>query len=356
MTCLSEMRSSFPGRTRVGGMLALAGVAVLAAMVPVQAQNGRPAARAPREPWPPVLKAPKAGEIEVLPVQGNVYMITGAGANIAVQVGEQGVMIVDSGTAAMADKVIAAIKELAPRKPLRYIVNTTHQPDHTGGNDKIAPTGEIIPFREPDYQAGPQGALDTHKASVISYLTVFHRMAQPEGNVKPREEVAWPDNTFSTDQKRISFNNEPVVIMHQSANTDGNSIVLFRKSDVLVAGDLLDLDKYPFLDPAAGGSIDSIIEGLNRMIQITVPAGNASDGTLVIPGHGRIADHAEVAYYRDMTTIIRDRVKDMIARKMTLAQVKAAGPTRDYDARYGRTTGPWTTDMFVEAVFKSLSK
>jgi glyoxylase-like metal-dependent hydrolase (beta-lactamase superfamily II) len=144
--------------------------------------------------------------------------------------------------------------------------------------------------------------------------------------------------------------------MHQPANTEGNSIVLFRKSDVVSAGDLLDLTGYPLIDIEAGGSLQAIVDGLNRVIEITVPRANASDGTLVVPGHGRISDHAEVAYYRDMTTIVRDRIQDMIRQKMTLAQVKAARPTRDWDARYGKSAGPWTTDMFVEAAYRSLSK
>jgi cyclase len=254
----------------------------------------------------------------------------------------------------MSSKVIAAIQTISKR-PLRYII-TTHLDDHTGGNDAIAPTGEIIPFRDPNYTAGPQGALDVHKASVISYLTVFHRMAGADGKAPARPEAAWPDNTFSTEQKRISFNDEPVVIMHQPSNTDGNVMVLFRKSDVVSVGDLLDLSEYPRIDVAAGGSIQHMIEALNRLIDITVPSANAAGGTLVVPGHGRIADHAEVAYYRDMITIVRDRMQDMIDRKMTLAQVKAARPTRDWDARYGKTTGPSTTDMFVEAAFRSLTK
>lgn len=306
--------------------------------------------------WPPVLPAPAPGEVEVLPVQGNVFMISGAGANITAQAGDQGMLLVDTGTAAMSQKVIAALKTIPAKGPLRYIVNTTHYLDHVGGNAAIAPTGEIIPFREPNYTAGPQGALDTKKASVISYLTVFHRMAAPEGKTQPTPEVGWPDNTYSISQKRLSFNDEPVVIMHQPANTDGNSIVLFRKSDVVSAGELLDLTRYPVIDIEAGGSLQAIVDGLNRLIEITVPKGNAAGGTLVIPAHGRIADHAEVAYYRDMTTIIRDRIQDMINRKMTLAQVKAARPSRDWDARYGKTTGPWTTEMFVEASYRSLTK
>jgi glyoxylase-like metal-dependent hydrolase (beta-lactamase superfamily II) len=329
-------------------VVACVGLVCAAERVSTQAGQSRPAATA----WPPVLRGAAPGDVQVLPVQGNVHVIMGAGANITVQAGDQGMLIVDTGTAAMSDKVIAALKTISDR-PLRYVVNTTHFDDHVGGNEKIAATGEIIPFREPNYTAGPQGALDVHKASVISYLTVFHRMAGATG--KPTApEAAWPDNTFSTGQKRFSFNDEPVVVMHLPSNTDGNSIVHFRKSDVVSAGDLLDLSGYPRIDVEAGGSLQAIIDGLNRLILLTVPGANAQGGTLVVPGHGRIADHAEVAYYRDMTTIIRDRLQDMIKRGQTLQQVKAARPSRDWDARYGKSTGGWTTDMFIEAAYKSM--
>jgi glyoxylase-like metal-dependent hydrolase (beta-lactamase superfamily II) len=235
-------------------------------------------------------------------------------------------------------------------------VNTNERPDHTGGNAAIADVGETIPFREPNYTAGPQGALDVGRASIISYYTVLHRMGAPTGKASPAPEEGWPDNTYSISQKRLHFNDEPVVIMHQPANTDGNSLVLFRKSDVVSAGDILDLTGYPFIDTEAGGSIQLMVEALNRLIDVTVPAANAAGGTMVVPGHGRIADHAEVVYYRDMMTIVRDRVQDMIKRGMTLEQVRAARPTRDWDARYGRETGAWTTAMFVEAAYRSLGK
>jgi cyclase len=320
----------------------------LGASLPTYAQRNQTRAGI----WEPKLNGPMPGEIQILPVQGNVHVLIGAGANITVQSGEEGILLVDTGTAEMSDKVLKAIASLSNR-PLRYIVNTTGSLDHTGGNGKIAATGEIIPFRELDYTAGPQGALDTHRAKVISFLTVFQRMAEQN---PPRPDDAWPDDTFSSPQKRLFFNDEPVLIMHLPGNTDGNSIVLFRKSDVVSTGDLLDLTEYPLIDLQAGGNINVIIESLNRLIDITVPSGNAAGGTLVIPGHGRISDHAEVVYYRDMITVIRDRIQDMIQRGMTLEQVKAARPTRDYDGRYGNPTGVWNTEKFLEAVYRSLSK
>jgi len=329
---------------------ALAAVGLLGSAELVHTQAPQPAWM-----WSPTLTGPAPGEVQVLPVQGNVHVIVGAGANITVQAGPDGILMVDTGLTPMSDKVLAALKTISTR-PLRYIVNTTEFEDHVGGNAPIADTGEIIPFREPNYTAGPQGALDTTKASVISYYTLFHRLAGPTGKTPKIPELGWPDNTFSIPQKRLHFNDEAVVITHRPSNTDGNSIVLFRKSDVVSAGDLLDLTSYPVIDIAAGGSIDTFVDALNRLIDVAVPAANAAGGTLIVPGHGRIADHAEVVYYRDMITIIRDRIQDMIRKGMTLAQIKAARPTRDYDRRYGKTTGPWTTEMFVEAAYQSLKK
>ena len=326
------------------------GLLVLAERVHTQAGQARTS-----RIWAPPLSSIAPGEIQVLPVQGNVHVLIGAGANITVQAGEDGVLMVDTGLASMSAKVIAAMRSISTR-PLRYIINTTDGADHTGGNAAIADIGETIPFREPNYTAGPQGALDVGRASVISYYTVLHKMSAPTGKTAPIPEAGWPDNTYSIEQKRLYFNDEPVVIMHQTANSDGNSIVLFRKSDVLSAGDILDLTGYPVIDLSAGGTVQTMVDALNRLIDVVVPRANAAGGTMVIPGHGRIADHAEIVYYRDMMTIIRDRVQDMIKKGMTLEQVKAARPSRDWDARFGRDTGAWTTSMFVEAVYQSLKK
>jgi glyoxylase-like metal-dependent hydrolase (beta-lactamase superfamily II) len=304
--------------------------------------------------WAPRLATLPPGEIQVLPVQGNVHMLVGAGGNITIQAGNDGVLMVDTGLANMSQKVIAAMRAIST-KPLRYIVNTSAGPEYTGGNAAIADVGETIPFREPNYTAGPQGALDVGRASIISYYTVLHKLSAPTGKAAATPEEGWPDNTYSIEQKRLYFNDEPVVIMHQTANSDGNSLVLFRKSDVVSVGEMLDLTAYPRIDVEGGGSIQTMVEAMNRLIDVVVPAANAAGGTMVIPGHGRIADHAEVVYYRDMLTIIRDRIQDMIKRGQTLEQVKAARPTRDWDARYGKDSGAWTTSMFVEAAYKGLA-
>jgi glyoxylase-like metal-dependent hydrolase (beta-lactamase superfamily II) len=279
-------------------------------------------------------------------------MLVGAGGNITVQTGKDGIIVVDTGLASMSEKVLAAIRTISTG-PIRYIINTTEFEEYLGGNAVIADNGEVVPFRQPENQ---QGIVDVTKASVISYYTLFQRLTEPKGRTPAIPELGWPDNTFSTPQKRLYFNGEPVVITHAPSNTDGNTFVHFRKSDVVSAGGLLDLTSYPVIDPSAGGRMETFVQSLNRLIDITVPAKFAEGGTLVVPGRGRIADHAEVVFYRDMMIVILERVQDMVQRGMTLAQVQAARPTRDYDRQYGRTTGPWTTDMFVEAVFQSVSK
>jgi glyoxylase-like metal-dependent hydrolase (beta-lactamase superfamily II) len=150
-------------------------------------------------------------------------------------------------------------------------------------------------------------------------------------------------------------NGEGIVMYHAPhATTDGDLIVNFRGSDVIVTGDLFRQDTYPVIDVEKGGTIQGVLDALNHILDLSVPEFREEGGTMIIPGHGRLSDSADVGYYRDMCTVIRDRIQDMVNRGMTLQQVKAAKPTMDYDLRFGATTGSWTTDMFVEAVFKTL--
>jgi glyoxylase-like metal-dependent hydrolase (beta-lactamase superfamily II) len=154
-------------------------------------------------------------------------------------------------------------------------------------------------------------------------------------------------------------NNEGIQVIHQpAAHSDGDSIVFFRRVDVIATGDILDLRRFPVMDAEAGGTIQGELDALNRLLELAIPAMPfiyKEGRTFIVPGHGRIADHAEVVEYRDMVTVIRDRIKSMVDKGMTLEQVKAANPTQGYRARYGSDSGPWTTDMFVEAVFRGLT-
>jgi len=328
--------------------IAVVAIALLAATGAVSTQTQRPAWA-----WKPAIPGANDGQVHILPVRGRVSMLVGAGGNITVAAGDDGVLLVDVGTAAMSDKVLAAIRTISPRGTLRYIVNTDEREEFTGGNEKLAAAGNTIRFR---IATDPRvsDALAKDRASVISFVSVLERMSAPTGKVAARAEDAWPDDTYSSTQKKLYFNGEPVLIMHVPSSTDGNSIVHFRTDDVVSVGDLVDMTSYPFIDVKAGGSIQQVVEGLNRLLDITVPNTKSEMGTLVIPGHGRLVDQSDVAYYREMVAIIRDRIQDGIKRGLTLEQIKGEKPTRDYDPRFGRTTGAWTTDMFIEAAYRSL--
>ena len=288
-------------------------------------------------------------ELHILKVQGNVYMLVGAGGNIALQIGDDGVLLVDTGLAANAEKVVAAVRTVS-NKPIRYIVNTHVHPDHVGGNDTIGKLGSTI-------AGGNVGAGAGVGAGIIAHENVLTRMSAPTGQQAPFPQSAWPTDTYITKQKELYFNGESLQIIHQpAAHTDGDSIVYFRKSDVIVAGDLFVTTTYPFIDSARGGNITGIIAALNNMLDIAIPKAMQEGGTYIIPGHGRLTDEADLLEYRDMITIIRDRIADGVKRGQTLEQVKAGKPTLDYDARWGATSGFWTTDQFIEQVYKDLSK
>ena len=297
-------------------------------------------------------------DIEVLPVKPNVYMIAGAGANITVQMGTDGVVMVDAGSGAKTPEVLAAIQKLT-EEPIRYVIDTGPDADHVGGNEAVSKAGRtIIPLA--DTLSVDLGIRMTSggSAPVLAAEGVLLRMSAPTGQKSPYPSEAWPSETFSNKQKAMYMNSEAVITMHlAAAHSDGDSIVMFRHSDVIAAGDILDITRFPMIDVDHGGSINGEIEALNRLIELTIPAVPwvwREGGTYVVPGHGRICEQSDVVEYRDMVTILRDIVQDMVKRGMTLEQIKAADPTKPY-YQYGSKTGPWTTDMFVEAVYKSLT-
>jgi cyclase len=272
--------------------------------------------------------------IETYHVQGNVHMLVGGGANVAVQVGSDGVLVVDTGSRASREALLAAVKELSDA-PIRWIVNTSADLDHTGGNETISQAGMTV---------------NGNPAAIISHENVMARMTAAD---RPVTEM--PLNTFFEAGRDFYFNGEAVFLHHvPSAHSDGDIVVYFRGSDVLVAGDIFVTTQYPVIDVAAGGGIDGYIEGLNRMLDIAVPAYLQEGGTYVVPGHGRVGDEADLVSFRDMLVIVRARVADLIAEGKTLAQVQEARPALDYDLRYGNDNGEWTSADFVEAVYAAL--
>jgi glyoxylase-like metal-dependent hydrolase (beta-lactamase superfamily II) len=291
--------------------------------------------------------------VKSLHVQGNVWMLTSGSINAAVQIGSDGVLVVDTMTEALADGMLAEIKRLAPDKPIRFIINTHVHPDHTGGNEKIASAGQSIIAGNFAGQVGQEAA---NVAAIIAHENVLNRMSAPVGAQAPRPFKSWPTDTFFTEDKDIYFNGEGIQLVHiPAAHTDGDILVYFRKSDVVVAGDLFVTTTFPVVDMALGGNLKGILTALNRIIDITIPRDKQEGGTYVIPGHGRLTDEADVVDYRDMVTIIRDRFQDAIKKGRTLQQVKAARLLLDYEGRYGATSGFWTTDAFIDAAYKSLS-
>lgn len=290
-------------------------------------------------------QAPPA--LETLHVQNNVHAIFGAGGNVTVQIGADGVLVVDSGVAASAAALASEIRKLS-NGPIRFLINTHLHADHTGGNVAFsrAATDPMQPLNI---------VANEHVLSRMSAALPPFQAGQTTGGSERLRGL--PIDEYFTPSKDLRFNGEAVVLYHEpNAHTDGDTVVLFRGSDVVSTGDVFTPDAYPFIDIANGGTIQGEIAALNHILLLTVPGHTQEGGTYVVPGHGRICDEADVVEFRDMLVIVRDRVRDMINRKMTLEQIKAARPTRDYDPGYVTTTSFVKADQFVESVYKGLMK
>jgi glyoxylase-like metal-dependent hydrolase (beta-lactamase superfamily II) len=294
-------------------------------------------------------------DLDVVQVRPDFYMIAGAGGNVAVQLGPAGVVLVDSGSAQMADTVLAAVKRLTDR-PIRYVINTSADPDHVGGNDKLSKAGQTILGHQGSSGVSEEVYTSGGSAGVLAHENVFTSMSAPGS---PFPFAAQPTKTYTGRSYPMYLNGDGIQVIHMSAaHSHGDSIVFFRRADVIVSGDILDTTRFPVIDVGRGGSIQGEIEALNRILEMMIPPFPLrwrEERTYVIPGHGFIADYADVVEYRNVVTIVRDRIADMIARGMTLEQVKAADPTKGFRTRYGSDSGAWTTEMFVEAVFNGLS-
>jgi glyoxylase-like metal-dependent hydrolase (beta-lactamase superfamily II) len=275
--------------------------------------------------------------VQTLHVQGNVYMLVTPTGNVAVQAGEDGVLVVDTGGVGVTDKLLAAVRQIS-KKDIRWVINTSMSKEHTSGNEAFSKAGRTVNGNSAAIIAHENAALRMAKAGVPS--------------------AAQPFNTYFEQNRDFPFNGEPVMLYHNTAsNTDTDTVVMFRRSDVIATGDVFNTVSYPVIDAANGGSLKGTIDALNHLLELAVPSKEFEEGgTYIIPGRGRLCDEADLVEYRDMLAIIYDRIADLVKQKKTLAQVKAAKPTLDYDGRWGSDTGTWTTDMFIEAIFKELSR
>ena len=310
-------------------------------------QGGAPA------PGPAATRTPNPAwanaEVHTLKVQGNVYMIVGPGGNTTVQIGDSGALVVDTQYEEVSDKIVAEIRKLT-NKPIRYVVNTSADMDHTDGNAKISRAGAPV-------IGGNLGAVAfDNGATIVAHENVLRAMSEAAEGKADTNADKLPTTTFFQGQKEIFFNEEPVIIMFEpAAHTNGDSMVFLRRSDVIATGDIFNMNSYPVIEVEKGGNIQGVIKALNVVLDITIPKHEQEGGTYVIPGHGRLTDEHDVLEYRDMVTIVRDRVQNLIKQGKTLAQVKEAKPTFEYDGRWAAASSPGSTDGFVEAVFKSLS-
>jgi cyclase len=287
----------------------------------------------------------------LMPVEGNIYVMVGSGGNTIVQVGEQFVFVVDPPAPPQAERLVAAVAQIT-NKPIRYVINTHFHPDHIGGNVQLSKAGTAVGGGGGG--GGPQINANDQSAPILAHENVLRRVSTPTGAQSKVPFEAWPTETYVGDDFRL-FNGEAVKLVHlPRAHTDGDTIIFFQRSDVIAVGDVFSTVTYPIIDRQSGGSINGIIAALNQVIDLTTPKDRQEGGTYVVPGHGRISDQADLVEYRDMVTIIRDRIADAVKRGLTLEQIKAEQPTIDYDPRYGGSTGSWTKDMFIEAVYQDL--
>jgi cyclase len=333
----------------------------------------------------PVAIFAQNAELHVMPVRGNVFMIVGGGSNVTVSAGVDGILLVDTGSAAMADKMLETINEIdratsapgrmttcvgpscypsgslgpftefgwagpsynaviaSPKapKPIRWILQTTVDADHTGGTPKIAVAGKT-------YNGGEAGRLvgDITPATVVAHENVLKRMTASKF-----PEAGWPTETYYIPTYKMSqyINGEGIQMYHvPAAITDTDSVVYFRFSDVISAGDVYTSGRYPMIDVARGGTVQGEIDALNKIIDIAFPEYRHQGGTMIVSGHGRLGDTADVAIYRNMVVVIRDRILDLKKQGMTLQQVKTTKPTLDFDGIYGMP------DKFIDSVYQTL--
>lgn len=268
-------------------------------------------------------------QIQTEKLAEGVYMLTGAGGNIGVSSGEDGVLVIDSQYAALTDKIRAAVAAISD-KPLRFLINTHWHGDHTGGNENLAKTGAVIFAHE----------------NVRERMSVAQSIFGRETPASP--EQALPVVTF-TQGITFHLNGDDIDLFHISnAHTDGDVLIRFRKANVLHMGDIYFAGSYPFIDVASGGSINGMIRVLDQVL------GMIDENTKIIPGHGPLSNKKKLQVYRDMLATVRDRVAQHIKEGKSVEEVLAAKPTQEFGAALEQ--GFMNAERFVEIVYNSLKK
>ena len=295
-------------------------------------------------------------ELQLLHVQGNVYMLSGAEVNVTVQIGEEGVVFVDTPDEDTVPAMINLIQELT-NLPVLYVINTHLDEAHISGNAMLSRMGYRLNANLASF-GPPGGAQATAIAgaaagvTLLAHENVLNRFYLTDHNIERLDLTS----TYFMDTKDFYQNGEGIVVYHMpNAHTDGDSIVYFRRSDVISAGDIFTPGQYPDIDNERGGSVQGLVEALNFLIEIIVPGPMAEAGTYVVPGHGRIGDEIDVVEYRNMVYIVMQRIEALIDDGMSLRQIISARPTLDYDTEFGGFRGGPSSEEFITAIHTSLT-
>jgi glyoxylase-like metal-dependent hydrolase (beta-lactamase superfamily II) len=287
-----------------------------------------------------------AAAISMLPVQGNVVLMTAGDTNVTVQTGKNGIVLVDTPAEALAPALLAEVRKFAPQPNVRYIINTSISAEHTGGNAAIVGP----PATGRGTGGAPFGFAGLNRPNILAHENVLNRMSSA---TPPTPAAMLPTTEYFLPSMDIFANGEAIVLYHvPAAHTDGDTIAFFRRSDVISTGDIYTPGRYPVIDVARGGTVNGLILGLGKVLELAVPEAFEEGGTKIIPGHGRVSEETDVAEFRDMVSIIRDRVQDAMKKNQTLDQVKASRPSRDYDSEYHATQAD--ADRLVESIYRTL--